>query len=71
MNNTGIIIKYIRVTLLKLTQKEFSKKLDVDRSYISQLENNQVNISLSKFIEICVVFKIEDRYQEIFNAVKK
>lgn len=71
MNKTGIIIKYIRVTLLKLTQKEFAKKLDFDRSYISQLENNQVNISLSKFIEICVVFQIEDQYQEIFNAAKK
>lgn len=45
--------------LSKLTQDNFAKKLKFDRSYISQLENNNIDISLSTFIKWCSIFKID------------
>ncbi len=52
-------------TLTKLTQGNFAEKLGFTRPYISQLENNVVDISLSTFIEWCTMFEINP--MEIFN----
>ena len=48
-----------------MNQAEFSKKLELGRSYISQLENERVDISLSTFIEWCDLFQISPL--EIFD----
>lgn len=45
--------------LTKLTQGKFADFLNVTRPYISQLENNSVDISLSTFIEWCKKFEID------------
>ncbi len=42
-----------------LTQGKFANQINVTRPYISQLENNNVDISLSTFIEWCKVFEID------------
>lgn len=49
--------------LRKLTgksQNEFAEVLQCTRSYIAQLENNYVDISLSTFMEWIELFEIED-----------
>ena len=51
--------------LTELTQEKFADKIGVTRPYVSQLENNLVDISLSKFIDYCSVFKIDP--VDIFN----
>lgn len=54
---SGIYIKRLR-TLTDLKQKDFALKLNVTRSYISQLETNQTDISLSRFLIYCDIFEI-------------
>lgn len=43
-----------------LTQKAFAEKIGCNRTYISQLENNVVDISLSTFVYWIELFEIED-----------
>ena len=54
--------------LTNLTQGKFADSIGVGRSYISQLENNNVDLSLSTFIEWCKLFEINPI--EIFNEKK-
>lgn len=51
--------------LTNLTQSKFSENLNVTRPYISQLENNNVDISLSTFINWCNIFEIDP--VKVFN----
>ena len=51
-----------------LTQGKFADKIEVTRPYISQLENNGVDISLSTFIKWCTLFGISPI--EIFDEKK-
>ena len=53
----------------KLSQLQFANRLGFNRSYISQLETDNVDISLSKFIHICLVFDILP--SDIFNDEQK
>jgi transcriptional regulator with XRE-family HTH domain len=54
--------------LSTLTQGKFADKIKVGRSYISQLENNNVDISLSTFIDWCKLFEINPT--DIFEEKK-
>lgn len=54
--------------LTNLTQGKFAEKIELGRSYISQLENNNVDISLSTFIEWCKLFEINPI--EVFDENK-
>lgn len=47
------------------TQKSFAEEVKVTRPYISQLENDGVDISLSTFIEWCELFEISPN--EVFD----
>lgn len=54
MNNLPKILKHIR-TFNKLTQLELSEKLNISRSYISQIEKgikNPTNETLQKYSEV-------------------
>ncbi|MBE0427305.1 MAG: helix-turn-helix domain-containing protein [Nitrospirae bacterium] len=48
----GRKIKELR-TNIGMSQKELADKVDLTPSFISQLENNQINPSLNSFIQIC------------------
>ena len=45
--------------LTNLSQGKFASKIYVTRPYISQLENDNVDISLSTFIEWCNLFEVD------------
>lgn len=45
---------------MKMTQKELARKLRVDKSYISKIENKQIsNISLNLVFRICNILEID------------
>lgn len=56
---SGKHIKQIRKDL-KLNQTEFANKLGVTQSYISQLERNNINISLSLFLHYSQLLKLKE-----------
>jgi len=58
MRKSGRFVFRLR-ELTKLNQGAFATKIGVTRPYISQLENNNVDISLSKFIDYCEVFEVK------------
>lgn len=53
----GTKIKELR-TKIGMSQKELADKVDLTPSFISQLENNQINPSLNSFIQICNVLGV-------------
>ena len=52
-----------------LNQQQFADKIGLSRSYISQLENNVVDLSLSTFSDWIILFEIED-VNVLFNQKK-
>ena len=61
MNYTESISKHIKEFRKKhkLTQSDFGNKVDMDSSYISQLEIAcRVNIGIRTIIKLCVIMKI-------------
>ncbi len=48
----GNKLKRVRIRL-GINQKELADKINLSRSFISQLENNQLSPSLSSFLQIC------------------
>jgi transcriptional regulator with XRE-family HTH domain len=57
MNNLGKILKHIRV-FNDLTQLELSKKLNISRSYISEIESGKKIPTLEVLKDYSVNFKI-------------
>lgn len=57
---SALIMKNLRKNNLELSQVEMGNRLKVSKSYISQIESGSVDISLSKFYDICKLFKIDD-----------
>jgi transcriptional regulator with XRE-family HTH domain len=52
-----------------LNQQQFADKIGLSRSYISQLENDAVDLSLSTYSEWIKLFDIED-VNVLFNQNK-
>lgn len=53
----GTKIKELRINT-GMSQKELADKVDLTPSFVSQLENNQINPSLNSFIQICNVLGV-------------
>lgn len=66
MKKSDTIIKNLR-SELQLSQVEFADKIGVTQSYISQIENGKVDVSLSLFITWCDVIKIKNISINIIN----
>lgn len=49
----------------KLTQEQLANEADIDRSYISDIENGKANLSVGMLLTICTVLKIHPK--ELFN----
>lgn len=60
MKKSGEHILKLR-KLTGLTQAKFANRVNVTRPYISQLENDGVDISLGKFISWCHLLEVDPR----------
>lgn len=61
MNELKIIGKNIARLrkLRKLTQEDLCGAADMDRSYLSELENGKINVSIKTLVEIATVLKCD------------
>ena len=49
----GSRIKELRVEKLKVSQEDFARSLNVDRTYLSRVESGKQNITMNTLSEIC------------------
>jgi transcriptional regulator with XRE-family HTH domain len=56
--NFGAALKAAREEA-QLLQTEFAEKADLEKSYVSQLENNRKSPTLSTYFRICAVFGVK------------
>lgn len=66
-------IRYLRKEVLKLSQEEFAKKINVSRSNLGNLEINKINVTERVINDICREFRINEEWLlngngEIFKA---
>ncbi len=64
----GYRIKTIRTKELHMSQIEFSKKLNCDRSYLSRLESGKQNITIENLENICNALNIS--LKDFFSEIK-
>ncbi|MGH1399358.1 MAG: helix-turn-helix domain-containing protein [Alphaproteobacteria bacterium] len=44
-----------------LTQEKLANEADIDRSYISDIENGKANITMGMFLTICSVLQVNPK----------
>jgi len=49
----GERIKFLRTSLLNVSQEEFAKKIGLDRTYMSKIEAGKQNLTLDTLNKIC------------------
>lgn len=49
----GKRVRDLRITKTDLNQEEFSKKINLDRTYLSRLESGKQNITIENLNNIC------------------
>ena len=49
----GKRVRDLRVTKTNMSQEEFSKKINLDRSYLSRVESGKQNITIDNLNNIC------------------
>lgn len=49
----GKRIRDLRVTKANMSQEEFSKKINLDRTYLSRVESGKQNITIDNLNSIC------------------
>ncbi len=54
----GYRIKELRINNLNMTQEEFAKLLNYDRTYLSRIESGKQNITLDSLEHICNLLNI-------------
>ena len=54
----GYRIKELRINNLNMTQEEFAKLLDYDRTYLSRIESGKQNITLESLEHICNLLNV-------------
>ncbi|WP_306543541.1 helix-turn-helix domain-containing protein [Anaerotignum sp.] len=53
-------VKYLRKDFLHLTQDEFSKKLNISRANVANIESGRVSITERTVQDICRIFSINE-----------
>ena len=53
-------VKYLRKDFLHLTQDEFSKKLNISRANVANIESGRVSITERTIQDICRIFSINE-----------
>lgn len=54
----GYRIKELRINNLNMTQEEFAKLLNCDRTYLSRIESGKQNITLESLEHICNLLNV-------------
>ncbi len=54
----GYRIKELRINKMNLTQDEFSKLLNWDRTYLSRVESGKQNMTVESLEKVCEVLEI-------------
>lgn len=49
----GKRIKFLRITRVYMSQEEFSRKINLDRTYLSRIESGKQNITIDILNNIC------------------
>ena len=44
-----------------MTQEELANGADIDRSYVSNIENGQANITIAMMLNICTVLEVNPK----------
>lgn len=55
-------IKYLRKNILRLSQEEFAKKLNVSRSNIGNIEIGNISLTERNIITICNEFNVNEKW---------
>lgn len=53
-------LKYLRKNILKMTQDEFAKKINLSRSNLGSIETGMVNLTERNMIVICETFEVNE-----------
>ena len=59
---TGERIRYFRKILLKLTQEEFAKKINISRSNLANIEKGAVSVTDRVVSDICNAFSVSEEW---------
>lgn len=54
----GERIRKLRIEKLNMSQEEFAKLINVDRTYLCRLENGQKNLTLETLNKVCIGLSI-------------
>ncbi len=49
----GKRVRDLRITKIDMSQEEFSKKINLDRTYLSRVESGKQNITIDNLNNIC------------------
>lgn len=55
-------IKFLRKNILKLNQEEFSKKINISRSNLGNIETNKINLTDRVLSDICRAFHVNKKW---------
>ena len=66
LQQIGKRIKELRIDKLNMTQEDFAKVLDVDRTYLSRVESGKQNITVKTLVFICN--KLDVSLNEFFSS---
>lgn len=66
--NIGKRVKELRLIKLGISQYDFAKKINLDRTYLSRVESGKQNITIEKINEICLGLNITlSEFFSVFN----
>lgn len=66
LQKIGKRIRELRINKLNMTQDDFAKVLDVDRTYLSRVESGKQNITVKTLVFICN--KLDVSLNEFFSS---
>lgn len=55
-------LKYLRKSILKMTQDDFAKKLNLSRSNLASIETDKVSLTDRNIILICETFNVNEQW---------
>lgn len=67
----GERIRNLRIELLNISQEDFAKKINLDRTYMSKIEAGKQNLTLETLNKICDGLGITMKELFDFEAVQK
>ncbi len=68
----GKRVRFLRMAKTDLSQEEFSKKIGLDRTYLSRLESGKQNITIESLNNICngLGISLKEFFEPFENEIK-